>query len=1568
MNNHSKPIRYSTSEMAKVCGFAIAYFLAHQIAFFFPDSEAVIMAVWPAGGIGLAAFLLSPYRRWPALVLAFYIAGVCADVMLAQRSFFAGVGYMTGNMVESLGCALLIIKMNGKKVCFTRINEVLALILGTIFVNAVSSCIGAGTAVLIKGASFGNAWWSWYVSDGLGLFIITPVIVTWVTIRERTPGLVKSFRPMECAGFIIFWCTAVWLTFDYAFNTVPVAPHPYMLIALLAWPAFRLGQHIVSVALVLLAVMAIASLLLHPDFSPLGGQNLPERLLLMQIFLGFAAATGFLLAANHAESQAAQQATFEHEQRLRSIVEGTSDAVYIKDPKGRYLLFNTAAGCFVGKNPAEVLGKDDTFLFPENQAKTIMEGDRKVMEARRVMAYEENVSGSKGESLSFYSVKGPMYDDQNNVTGLFGIARDITERKQAQEMLRVSEEKFLLISQLTPAGIYMTTSSGECLYVNERWCEMAGLSLEEALGMGWIKGIYPEDRQPVMDNWQQMVDSRGHWGKEYRFQDKDGKITWVYGLATPQTDAAGKIIGYIGLNMDITQSRQAQEKIREKDIQFRKLSSNVPGLIYQFTRKPDGTYFVPIASEGIRNIFGCSPEDVRADFAPIGRVIFTEDSARVISDIEHSARQLTPFACEFRVQIPGKSIQWVYSQSTPEKLPDGSIIWYGFNTDITQLKRAEAALQLSEERFRLLFEQAPLGYQSLDEEGHFIEVNQAWQDTLGYSRQEVIGKWFGDFLAPEFVEPFRQRFPIFKAAGKIHSEFQMLHKSGQPRFIAFEGRVGYKPNGSFKQTHCILSDITEQKQAQEALRQSEERFRFLFENAPEAIFIQSQGRFVYLNSAMVKLLGASKAEELLGREFVERIAPEYHEAIRQRIRSQRETGKPAPLMEQEYLRLDGSRISVETTAVAIRFQDSDAHMVFVRDITERKKTEEALRHEQELTSRIMETSPVGIIATNWRGEITFANACAEKILGLTRDDAAGRMYNAPNWYITDYDGNPFPEGKLPFQQVIVAGKPVYDIQHAIQRPDGQRILLSVNAAPVFSGTGEFDGMIATIEDVTEHKRAEEALRESEVQFRSLFDTMSEGVALHELITNKDGDAVDYRIIDVNPAYMNHTGLNMVQAKNQLASVFYGTGNPPYLDLFSLVAQSGKPMFFETSFSPLKKYFDISVFSPRPGWFATIFMDITQRRQTENKLRASEEKFMKAFRSNPVVMAITVIQEGRFIEVNDCFLTTLGYRREDVIGRTSLELGIFCDAGQRKALVEAVKDKGYVRNMECMVRDSSGQLHCGLFSAEIIEFQDAQYLLTIMNDITDRKKAEELLQLHQANMAHLLRLGEVGEMASGLAHEINQPLCAIANYAQACLRLMETRTDSACLGDAIKDIRAQAERAGKIIHRIKGLVRKKQPRFEHTGIKDIIQEAVDLISAEAKKREMHILVNVPDNLTPVYADFILVEQVVLNLIRNGMDAMDSPQISKKELTIQAQAGLNNMIEVCISDTGCGIPEDNMKKIFESFFTTKPDGLGIGLSLSRAIIESHSGRIWAAANAEGGTTFHFTLSTRSSTDET
>jgi DNA-binding CsgD family transcriptional regulator len=145
--------------------------------------------------------------------------------------------------------------------------------------------------------------------------------------------------------------------------------------------------------------------------------------------------------------------------------------------------------------------------------------------------------------------------------------------------------------------------------------------------------------------------------------------------------------------MDISQRKQAEETLRERDIQVNKLTALVPGMMFQFTKRSDGTYCVPLTTEAIKDIFGCSPQDVRDDFSPIAGVILPEDFDKVINSIEDSAKHLTTWTCEYRVQIPGQSIRWILGKSTPEKLADGGIIWHGFNTDITERKRAEEELR-----------------------------------------------------------------------------------------------------------------------------------------------------------------------------------------------------------------------------------------------------------------------------------------------------------------------------------------------------------------------------------------------------------------------------------------------------------------------------------------------------------------------------------------------------------------------------------------------------------------------------------------------------------------------------------------------------------------------------------------------------------------------------------------------------------------------------------------------------------------------------------------------------------
>ena len=159
-----------------------------------------------------------------------------------------------------------------------------------------------------------------------------------------------------------------------------------------------------------------------------------------------------------------------------------------------------------------------------------------------------------------YAFKSPVTLDER-VIGTVGFARDITARKNAEAALRESEEQFRTLTTLAPVGIYLTDAQGQCIYVNSRWCEMAGMKPHEALGDGWKNALHPEDRDKVFASWEKMVASQGKWGTEYRFKTREGKTTWVYALASPLRDAAGEVVKYLGINMDITERKQLEQEL-----------------------------------------------------------------------------------------------------------------------------------------------------------------------------------------------------------------------------------------------------------------------------------------------------------------------------------------------------------------------------------------------------------------------------------------------------------------------------------------------------------------------------------------------------------------------------------------------------------------------------------------------------------------------------------------------------------------------------------------------------------------------------------------------------------------------------------------------------------------------------------------------------------------------------------------------------------------------------------------------------------------------------------------------
>lgn len=408
---------------------------------------------------------------------------------------------------------------------------------------------------------------------------------------------------------------------------------------------------------------------------------------------------------------------------------------------------------------------------------------------------------------------------------------DIIHQLNIFENLDIS---FQTLTQNSPISIYITDKNGDCEYVNRSWCEMSGLTQEEALGKGWINGIHSEDRDSIKEKWYNSIQSGGKWSFEYRFQNKEGLVTWVLGYASEVFDKHNNLIHYIGSNIDITYRKKVEDALKLSEEKFSKAFMMSPDSLV-VNRLKDGCYLD--VNKGFTDITGYTREDV------IGYSSLS-DNLNLWVDMEEREKLIKQLikdnevnSFEFTYRKKDGSIRIGSLSAKIIEISDEPCI-ISINRDITENRQMEEMLRKSEERFHSLFERAPLGYQSLDENGCFIEVNQTWLDILGYNQEDVKGKWFGDFLVPEFVDAFRVRFPQFKNEGRIHSEFQMLAKDGTRRFIAFDGRIGYKEDGTFKQTHCILSDVTELKIAEEAKQKMIERDRHIAE-----VFQQSVAPF-----------------------------------------------------------------------------------------------------------------------------------------------------------------------------------------------------------------------------------------------------------------------------------------------------------------------------------------------------------------------------------------------------------------------------------------------------------------------------------------------------------------------------------------------------------------------------------------------------------------------------------------------------------------------------------------------------------------------------------------------------
>jgi PAS domain S-box-containing protein len=373
------------------------------------------------------------------------------------------------------------------------------------------------------------------------------------------------------------------------------------------------------------------------------------------------------------------------------------------------------------------------------------------------------------------------------------------------------------------------------------------------------------------------------------------------------------------------------------------------------------------------------------------------------------------------------------------------------------------------------------------------------------------------------------------------------------------------------------------------------------------------------------------------------------------------------------------------------------------------------------------------------------------------------------------------------------------------------------------------------------------------------------------------------------------------------------------------------------------------------------LDITAQRQTEEALRESEAKYRAVVEASSHLIYV-LGADDTVLYANPAALGALSLASDQVVGKPQSSFFPPSVAAEQRKGVEKVFATGEPLHREYTV-EQEGRAKWS--ETQLIPLKDGrgkvEAVLGVSRDITERKRAEDELLQRWQDVLHSQRVQTMGQLAASLAHEINQPLMGILSNAQAAGRFLAgPHPDIADLREIISDIAADGRRAGEVIRRLRALLRKDQPQRGVIDMNAVVRGVISLARSEAIIKKVSLVTRLADNLPPVHADAVQIEQLLLNLVTNAEQAMAGMPAEGREIVLSTGYNASeDSVEVSVSDTGPGIPPDSFGRIFEPFFTTKAGGLGTGLPICRSIATSHGGCICAENNPGGGALFRFSL---------
>jgi PAS domain S-box-containing protein len=717
------------------------------------------------------------------------------------------------------------------------------------------------------------------------------------------------------------------------------------------------------------------------------------------------------------------------------------------------------------------------------------------------VADRSEVALKDGRTLERYSAC--LRSDNGDYLGRARFFRDITERKQAEQTLKESEERFRVMADGCPMPMWVTGADGGIQFINRALREFTGAGYEQVEGDNWQLFSHPDDAQAFFEESRRVVRERVPLKTETRFRRADGEWRWLAVIGEPRFSSSGEFLGHIGLGMDITERKQAEQTLIESENQFRIMADGCPIGIW-ISDAQGATRFV---NRTYRVFCGLTSEDVDPDMWL--SIIHPDDRPDFVASFERAQREHTPFKSEQRSRRFDGEWRWVESYAEPRFSADKEFLGFsGTSKDITDRKQAEQALKETEERFRIMADSCPLGIWVTDAQGKTLFANRAYRRFCGIASEEVEQDGWLFLLHPDDAPAILEAFDrAIQEHTRFSGEQRCRRADGQWRWLESYAEPRFSPDGEFLGLVGTSKDITKRKQTEQALQTSEERFRQLTENIDEVFWLMEPGsdEILYVSPAYERIWGrtcASLYQNPASR--LEAIHPDDLEQSRKVFARQMQ----GESVESEY-RIetpDGQQRWIRSRAFPIRNRSGQLIRVagIAEDISERKRHEEELnraREEAEAANRrlaaqhavldnerrilrtFIDNVPDFMYIKDLESRFVVANKTVARWAGVERqEDLIGK---------TDFDLCPrelamnFYEDE---QRVIRTRQAIFDREEvtSMDASSGPHYTLTTKV-PLFDSEGHVTGIAGMGRDITSRKAMEDALRESNRELQESID-------------------------------------------------------------------------------------------------------------------------------------------------------------------------------------------------------------------------------------------------------------------------------------------------------------------------------------------------------------------------------------------------------------------------------------------------------------------------------------------------